>query len=51
VECVYLGWRRGLHEWVAVLPVGVTPGERLALRIGVLPAKTSVQVGMWEGDW
>lgn len=39
LEVVYVGWDGETHRWDAVIALGVVPAS---LRIGILPAKTSV---------
>ena len=45
LECCYGGIDAvGIHQWVAVYPVGVVFSPGMTMRIAMLPAKTNVTV-------
>ncbi|MGH3779823.1 MAG: hypothetical protein ACRDRO_04105 [Pseudonocardiaceae bacterium] len=45
LQCRYMGQdQAGLHHWVVILP-GATPMAGARLLVGMLPARTAVDVG------
>jgi hypothetical protein len=43
IECVYVGYRAGLHVWAAVWNL---PEDPVRVQIGMMPARTMVVAGV-----